>query len=123
MTVTYRQINQDGAGPLEAMVDGTSGGTKMSAFQAADVTNDVPGFVAGLSLATNTDFDVTVKMPAGMTCDATVGSATNVCVMRLRNNTPAGPFGGAVAFTQTPAARKRALEYRKKMKKARAFQA
>jgi len=114
VTVTYRQINQDGAGPLEAMVDGTSGGTKMSAFQAADVTNDVPGFVAGLSLATNTDFDVTVQMPAGMTCDATVGGATNVCIVRLRNNTPAGPFGGSAAFTQSAASRKRAIEYRLK---------
>ncbi|KAI7785918.1 cell surface protein [Diaporthe eres] len=121
--VTFRQINQDGAGPLEAMVDGTSGGTDMAAFQEAQVTQDVPGLVAGISATTTTDFPVKVQMPAGTTCDATVGSATNVCVMRLRNNTPAGPFGGAVAFTQTPAARKRALEYRKKMKKARAFQA
>lgn len=121
--VTFRQINQDGAGPLEAMVDGTSGGTDMAAFQEAQVTQDVPGLVAGISATTTSDFPVKVQMPAGTTCDATVGSATNVCVMRLRNNTPAGPFGGAVAFTQTPAARKRALEYRKKMKKARAFQA
>lgn len=121
--VTYRQINQDGAGPLEAMVDGTSGGTDMAAFQEAQVTQDVPGLVAGISATTTSDFPVKVQMPAGTTCDATVGSATNVCVMRLRNNTPAGPFGGAVAFTQTPAARKRALEYRKKMKKARSFQA
>lgn len=121
--VTFRQINQDGAGPLEAMVDGTSGGTDMAAFKEAQVTQDVPGLVAGISATTTSDFPVKVQMPAGTTCDATVGSATNVCVMRLRNNTPAGPFGGAVAFTQTPAARKRALEYRKKMKKARAFQA
>jgi hypothetical protein len=121
--VTFRQINQDGAGPLEAMVDGTSGGTDMAAFQEAQVTQDVPGLVAGISATTTSDFPVKVQMPAGTTCDATVGSASNVCVMRLRNNTPAGPFGGAVAFTQTPAARKRALEYRKKMKKARAFQA
>ncbi|KAL1846691.1 hypothetical protein Daus18300_014179 [Diaporthe australafricana] len=121
--VTFRQINQDGAGPLEAMVDGTSGGTDMAAFQEAQVTQNVPGLVAGISATTTSDFPVKVQMPAGTTCDATVGSASNVCVMRLRNNTPAGPFGGAVAFTQTPAARKRALEFRKKMKKARSFQA
>ncbi|KAK6077911.1 cell surface protein [Seiridium cupressi] len=108
----YRQINQDGAGPLEAMVDGTSGGTDMAAFKEADVTQDVPGFVAGLSAATNTDFAVKVAMPQGMTCDATVGDAQNVCVVRVRNNTPAGPFGGSAAFTQTTAARKRAIAYR-----------
>lgn len=119
-TLTISQINQDGAGPLEAMIDGTSGGTEMAAFEEAEVVDDVPGFVAGLSLATTTDFPVKVKMPAGMTCDATVGGAENVCVVRLRNNTPAGPFGGAAAFTQTPEARKRALAYRMKMRKARA---
>ncbi|POS69455.1 MAS1 protein [Diaporthe helianthi] len=121
--LTYYQINQDGAGPTEAMVDGTSGGTDMAAFEEAQVTQDVPGLVAGISATTTSEFPVKVQMPPGTTCDATVGSATNVCIMRVRNNTPAGPFGGAVAFTQTPAARKRALEYRKKMKKARAFQA
>ena len=108
------QINQDGAGPLEAMVDGTSGGTDMAAFQEAEVTQDVPGFVAGLSLATTTDFPVKVQMPAGMTCDATVAGVANTCVVRVRNNTPAGPFGGSAAFTQTPAARKRAIAYRLK---------
>ncbi|KAJ4406952.1 hypothetical protein N0V82_010019 [Gnomoniopsis sp. IMI 355080] len=121
--LTFRQINQDGAGPLEAMVDGTSGGTDMAAFQEAQVTQDVPGIVAGISAASTTDFPVKVQMPAGMTCDATVGAATNVCVVRVRNNTPAGPFGGSAAFTQTTAARKRALEYRMKMRKARAFTA
>jgi hypothetical protein len=112
--LNFRQINQDGAGPLEAMVDGTSGGTEMSAFKEAEVTQDVPGLVAGISTATNTDFAVKVAMPQGMTCDATVGNAQNVCVVRVRNNTPAGPFGGSAAFTQTAAARKRAIAYRLK---------
>ncbi|KAI1099935.1 hypothetical protein F4804DRAFT_65038 [Jackrogersella minutella] len=118
ITMTFRQINQDGAGPMEAAVDGTSGGTQDAAFQNAEVTQDVPGLgLGGLSLATNTDFPLTVQMPAGMTCDATVGGANNVCVVRVRNQAPAGPFGGSAAFTQSPAARKRALNYRMKMKK------
>lgn len=118
VTMTFRQINQDGAGPIEAAVDGTSGGTQEDAFKTADVTQDVPGSgFAGLSLATNTDFPLTVQMPAGMTCDATVGGASNVCVVRVRNNAIAGPFGGSAAFTQSPAARKRALNYRMKMKR------
>lgn len=115
ITMTFRQINQDGAGPLRADVDGTSGGTDVDAFQAAEVTQDVPGLpFGGLSLATNTDFPITVQMPAGMTCDATVAGVDNVCVVRVRNSAAAGPFGGSAAFTQSPAARKRAIAYRLK---------
>ncbi|KAK7911439.1 hypothetical protein PG985_013920 [Apiospora marii] len=122
VTLQFRQINQDGAGPLEAMVDGTSGGTDMAAFKTAEVTQDVPGFIAGLSTATMTDFDVKVAMPQGMTCDASVGGADNVCVVRVRNNTPAGPFGGSAAFTQSTAARKRAIAYRIKKRAEEARQ-
>ncbi|KAI0194156.1 cell surface protein [Astrocystis sublimbata] len=114
VTMTFRQINQDGAGPLRADIDGSSGGTDPDAFQSAEVTQDVPGLVLGLSAATNTDFPVNVQMPAGMTCDATVAGVDNVCVVRVRNNTPAGPFGGSAAFTQSPNARKRAIAYRLK---------
>ncbi|KAI0905929.1 cell surface protein [Ustulina deusta] len=115
ITMTFRQINQDGAGPLKADVDGTSGGTDADAFQTAEVTQDVPGLpIGGLSLATNTDFPVTVQMPAGMTCEASVGGADNVCIVRVRNGAAAGPFGGSAAFTQSPAARKRAIAYRLK---------
>ncbi|KAI0816736.1 cell surface protein [Xylaria sp. FL0064] len=124
ITMTFRQINQDGAGPLTADVDGTSGGTDVNAFQQAEVTQDVPGLpVGGLSLATNTDFPVTVQMPAGMTCDASVGGADNVCIVRVRNGAAAGPFGGSAAFTQSPAARKRAVAYRlKKRAEAEKYQ-
>ncbi|KAF2256280.1 cell surface protein [Trematosphaeria pertusa] len=113
--MTFRQINQDGAGPFEAAVDGTSGGTDPAAFQDAQVTQDVPGLgVQGLSLATSTEFPMQIQMPAGMTCDATVAGVPNVCVARVRNGAGAGPFGGSVAFTQTQAARKRAIAYRLK---------
>ncbi|EMD87464.1 hypothetical protein COCC4DRAFT_134231 [Bipolaris maydis ATCC 48331] len=108
-------INQDGAGPFTADVDGTSGGTDEAAMQPATVTQDVPGLgVQGISLATNTEFEMKVQMPAGMTCDATVAGVNNVCVMRVRNGAAAGPFGGSVAFTQSTAAKKRALAYRLK---------
>lgn len=53
-------------------------------------------------------------MPAGMTCDGKVGGAENVCIVRVRNSAAAGPFGGSAAFTQTKAARKRAVAYRLK---------
>ena len=67
-----------------------------------------------MSLATNKDFPLTVQMPAGMTCEGTVAGVNNVCVVRVRNGAAAGPFGGSAAFTQSSAARKRALEYRKR---------
>ncbi|CAI4214737.1 unnamed protein product [Parascedosporium putredinis] len=101
ISMTYRQINQDGAGPLEASIDATSGGTDPDAFQTAEVSRDVPGLgVQGISLATNTDFPLEVQMPAGMTCEGTVAGVENVCVVRVRNGAAAGPFGGSAAFTQ-----------------------
>lgn len=122
LTLRSPQINQDGAGPLTADVDGTSGGTEESAFRPAKVTQDVPGVgFQGLSLATNTDFPLKVQMPEGMTCDASVGGADNVCIVRVRNGAAAGPFGGSAAFTQSPAARKRAIAYRMRMRRARAL--
>jgi len=50
-------------------------------------------------------------MPQGMTCSGTVGGASNVCVVRMQNAALAGPFGGSAAFTQSSAAKKRAVEY------------
>ncbi len=73
-------------------------------------------------MATSKDFPLTVKMPAGMTCDATVAGVDNVCIVRVRNGAAAGPFGGSAAFTQSSAARKRAVAYRLK-KRGQEFQA
>lgn len=112
LTMTFHQVNQDGAGPLTAAVDPTSGGTTAAAFQTADVTTNVPGIgIGGLSAATTMDFPVAIQMPAGMTCSGSVGGASNVCVAKLQNSALAGPFGGSVAFTQSAAAKKRAIEY------------
>lgn len=112
ITMNFHQVNEDGAGPLTASVDGTSGGSDPSAFQQAAVTSNVPGLgIGGLSLATTTDFPVSVQMPAGMTCSGSVGGATNVCIVKVQNSALAGPFGGSAAFTQSVAAKKRAIEY------------
>lgn len=110
--MVYHQVNQDGAGPLTADIDATSGGTEAAAFKKADVTVNVPGLgIGGLSAARTMDYPVEVKMPAGMTCEGQVAGATGVCIARLRNGAIAGPFGGSVAFTQSPAAKKRAIEH------------
>ncbi|KAJ5054250.1 uncharacterized protein L3040_000529 [Drepanopeziza brunnea f. sp. 'multigermtubi'] len=112
ITMTFHQVNQDGAGPLTAMVDGTSGGTDPAAFKKADVTTNVPGIgIGGLSAASTMDFPVVMAMPAGMTCSGSVGGATNVCIAKLMNAAVTGPFGGSCAFTQSTAAKKRAIEH------------
>ncbi|PSR76442.1 MAS3 protein [Coniella lustricola] len=112
VAMTFHQVNQDGAGPLTAQIDATSGGADASAFQDAQVTQNVPGIgIGGLSAAQTTDFPVNVQMPAGMTCQGSVGGASNVCIVRLQNSALAGPFGGSAAFTQSAAAKKRAIEY------------
>jgi hypothetical protein len=122
LTLTYHQVNQDGAGPLTASIDPTSGGTDPSAFVSAKVTTNVPGAgFGGLSLATTTDFPVEVQMPAGMTCSGSVAGVEGVCIARLQNSALAGPFGGSVAFTLSGAAKKRAVLERVKMVKARAL--
>jgi len=112
ITMTFHQVNQDGAGPLTAQIDATSGGTDAAAFQDAKVTQNVPGIgIGGLSAAQTTDFPVKVQMPAGMTCSGSAGGANNVCIVRLQNAALAGPFGGSAAFTMSAGAKKRAVEY------------
>lgn len=62
ITMTFHQVNQDGAGPLTAAIDPTSGGTDPAAFKDAQVTQNVPGLgIGGLSAATTTDFPVKVR--------------------------------------------------------------
>jgi len=112
ITMTFHQVNQDGAGPLTAQIDPTSAGTDPAAFKDAQVTQNVPGIgIGGLSAAQTTDFPVKVQMPAGMTCSGSAGGANNVCVVRLQNSALAGPFGGSAAFTMSAGAKKRAVEY------------
>lgn len=112
ITMTFHQVNQDGAGPLTAQIDATSGGTDPAAFKDAQVTQNVPGIgIGGLSAATTTDFPVKVQMPAGMTCSGSAGGVQNLCVVRLQNAALAGPFGGSVAVVQSDKAKKRAVEY------------
>ncbi|KAK8089449.1 hypothetical protein PG997_004410 [Apiospora hydei] len=110
--MTFHQVNQDGAGPLKAAIDATSGGKDVGAFKDATVKTNVPGLgIGGLSAAQTMDFPVAVQMPQGMTCQGQVGGASNVCVVRLNNAAAAGPFGGSAVFTQSNAAKKRAIEF------------
>lgn len=99
------------------MIDPTSGGTDADAFKAADMPQNVPGIgIAGISTASTMDFPAKVQMPAGMTCSGTIGDATNVCVAKMSNGPPQY-FGGSIAFTQSPAAKKRAIEFNMKVRR------
>ncbi|KAB8074288.1 hypothetical protein BDV29DRAFT_124573 [Aspergillus leporis] len=99
VTMIYHQVNQDGAGPLTAEIDPSSGGTDAKAFKSAKVIQNIPG-VAGFSTSSTMDYAVKVQVPEGMKCTGTVGAAKNVCIVRIRNVAISGPFGGSAAFTQ-----------------------
>ncbi len=60
ISMTFHQVNQDGAGPLKSAIDCTSGGSDPAAFKIAEVTQNVPGAgFGGLSLAQTTGCPVT----------------------------------------------------------------
>ena len=90
LTMTLHQINADGAGPMTCSVDPTSKGT---AFQAMQITTNVPGN-NGKSNAANADFPLVAQLPAGVACTGTVAGVSNLCMVKCAN--PAGPFGGVV---------------------------
>ncbi|KAK2597969.1 hypothetical protein QQS21_005885 [Conoideocrella luteorostrata] len=113
--VVYRQINQDGAGPMTAAIDGTSGGTDPKAFVSARILMNVPGSgISGLSFSTNTDYPMSIEMPQGMVCEGEREGVKHMCIVRVRNQAFAGPFGGGGFFTQSKESRKRAIAYRLK---------
>jgi hypothetical protein len=98
IAMTFHQVNGDGAGPLTADIDYTSGGSDPSAFQQATVLQNVPG-TNSRSGARAQEFNIQVQMPQGATCTGSAGGANNLCIVRVRNAAKAGPFGGAGAFT------------------------
>ena len=60
------------------------------------VTTNVPG-VLGFSGTTAKDLPLVAQAPAGTTC--TGGPNGDACLVRCRNNTPAGPFGSCAVVT------------------------
>jgi hypothetical protein len=90
--MTLHQVNQDGAGPYACDVSPSGSATD---FVAMQVTQNVPGKIAGLSKAVATNFTLVAQMPAGTAC--TGGPQGDACVVRCRNQALAGPFGSCVA--------------------------
>lgn len=90
--MTLHQVNGDGAGPYECMIDSTGAGTQWTAMAVA---TNVPGKNSN-SKAKATDFPLTATVAADQTCTGTVGAMTGVCMVRCNNAARAGPFGGCV---------------------------
>ena len=71
--MTVHQVNGDGAGPYECMIDATGQGTN---WQPIEVTQQVPGN-NGRSNARATDIPLKAAIPAGMQCTGTVAGQDN----------------------------------------------
>lgn len=114
---TWHTVTTDGAGPVFATVDPTGTGA-FSQGVKMQVTKQVPGFMGNIRAPrdrrffrrmliaagivkrasnVNTDEPMSAKMPAGMKCTGTVGGQTGVCLVKIANANPAGPFGGVIA--------------------------
>lgn len=112
---TVHIVTTDGAGPYSAIVDPTGTGA-FSTGTKATVTQQVPGKNGNISPSgtvnrllvrmglrkraanVNKDFPFSVAVPAGTTCSGTVGGQSGVCLVKIANSNPAGPFGGVVAI-------------------------
>ncbi|KAI9851347.1 MAG: hypothetical protein M1838_003903, partial [Thelocarpon superellum] len=108
--VNMHQVNTDGGGPFTCDVDATSGGTEESAFVPATVPANAAGLLGNSPQTQASDHQMTIQMPTGAPCSGTVAGVSNVCQVRCKNQAAAGPFGGSVAFTQEPAAKKRSIQ-------------
>ncbi|KJR81617.1 cell surface protein [Sporothrix schenckii 1099-18] len=113
----FHIVTTDGAGPLKAVLD-TTGTGNFADGALMDVTTQVPGTFGNISPSgnpirralvamgviakraanVNKDYPVAVAVPAGTTCTGTVNGQSNVCLAKIANSNPAGPFGGVVAF-------------------------
>ncbi|KAK4109258.1 hypothetical protein N656DRAFT_346288 [Canariomyces notabilis] len=108
--MTLHQVNSDGAGPYECMLNTDGTGQTWNNIQ---VTQNVPGRNSRNRDGEATDFPLTASIPAGTECTGTVAGQDNVCLVRCQNSARAGPFGGVVpvqmANTTTPAEARRRL--------------
>lgn len=81
VTMTIRQLNGDGAGPMNCSVSADASG---KTFTTMTITKQVPG-KQGQSQANNKDFPLVAEMPDGVACTGTVGGQENVCMVKCQN--------------------------------------
>ncbi|KAG8416393.1 hypothetical protein J3458_006983 [Metarhizium acridum] len=134
ISATYHVVTTDGGGPVKAIIDPSGTGKFSQGTEAEIATqvpgkngNIAPGPEASNRLPNskakskgirdllprilgkraqnvNQDFDLKVNIPAGTTCQGTVGDQQNVCLLKVANPSRAGPFGGVLAFQMVGAA-------------------
>ncbi|KID92386.1 CAS1 appressorium specific protein [Metarhizium guizhouense ARSEF 977] len=126
ISATYHIVTTDGAGPVRAIID-PSGTGQFSQGTEAEVMTQVPGRNGNIApgpksnnrpqngqggggggligkllgkRASNVDTDhpLKVAIPAGTTCQGSMGGMSNVCLLKVANPSGAGPFGGVIAF-------------------------
>jgi hypothetical protein len=135
---TFHIVTTDGAGPIQAVLDPTGTG-KFSQGTMLKTVTQVPGNNGNIKPSNkkqqnrslwerafggagivkraanvNEDFPMKFAVPAGTTCSGTVNGVSNVCLVKIANSNPAGPFGGVVAVQvagQTATAAKRAVDF------------
>ncbi|KAK4230034.1 hypothetical protein QBC38DRAFT_62315 [Podospora fimiseda] len=93
VTMTLHQVNADGGGPYECMINADGTGNN---WQAVAVGTNVPGRRSRNRAGESTDFPLTAEIPANQSCTGTVAGQDNVCLVRCQNSARAGPFGGVV---------------------------
>jgi hypothetical protein len=100
--MTVHQVNSDGAGPYDCMIDATGTGAN---WQPITVTQNLEGNARGRNSDTQMqDLPLTASIPADMACTGTVAGQSNVCMVRCQNPARAGPFGGCVPVQMAGAA-------------------
>ncbi|KAK8098210.1 uncharacterized protein PG998_013696 [Apiospora kogelbergensis] len=101
LTGTFHIVTTDGAGPLQAVIDPTGTG----AFSQGQVVRSVGQlFTRSMDVImrrasnVNQDYPMAFDIPAGTTCQGTMGNMQNVCLVKIANSNRAGPFGGVIAM-------------------------
>jgi len=124
VTGTYHIVTTDGAGPVEALIDESatakwSTATKMTVTtQPAGTNGNIAastttkrsvwtraltsmGLIAKRADNVNEDYPIAISIPAGTTCTGTSNGLTGLCLVKVSNNNPAGPFGGVFYVQQS----------------------
>lgn len=115
---TFHIVTTDGAGPIQAVIDPTATG-KFSTGTVLKTVTQVPGKNGNIAppkqrslwartlvamgimkraANVNEDFPMKFQVPAGTSCTGTVNGVNNVCLVKIANSNPAGPFGGVIAI-------------------------
>ncbi|OAA41464.1 CAS1 appressorium specific protein [Beauveria brongniartii RCEF 3172] len=102
LTMTLHQVNSDGAGPYQCMINADGTGTTWENIQ---VSQNVEGNQRGRNRqGSASDHPLVADIPANQQCTGTAGGQTGVCLVRCQNPANAGPFGGVVPVQMAAAA-------------------